>query len=84
MPISRIRRKSVYTPPQEKRQAVHVGNPRWLVPLMLAAFILGLLWIVVYYVAGDRIPFMVSLGAWNFAIGFGAMAAGIVMSMRWR
>ncbi len=26
-----------------------------------------------YYVAGDKIPFMVSLSAWNFAIGFGAM-----------
>jgi hypothetical protein len=27
---------------------------------------------------------MVSLSAWNFAIGFGAMVAGLVMSMRWR
>ena len=53
-----------------------------LVPVVALAA--GLLWIVVYYVAGDRIPFMVSLGAWNFAIGFGAMVAGLVMSMRWR
>ncbi len=34
--------------------------------------------------SGDSIPLMVSLGAWNFAIGFGAMVAGLVMSMRWR
>jgi hypothetical protein len=46
--------------------------------------VLGLLWIVVYYVAGDRIPLMVSLGMYNFAIGFGAMIIGLVMSMRWR
>ena len=47
-------------------------------------FPMDIIWIVVYYVAGDQIPFMVSLGAWNFAIGFGAMVAGLVMSMRWR
>jgi hypothetical protein len=51
---------------------------------MVGLMVLGLLWIVVYYVAGDQIPFMVSLGAWNFAIGFGAMVLGLVMSMRWR
>jgi hypothetical protein len=26
----------------------------------------------------------VSLSAWNFAIGFGGMVVGLVMSMRWR
>ena len=83
MPKSRLRRRMVFTPPQE-RTTVRVGNPRWLVPVMLAAFAIGLLWIVVYYVAGDRIGFMVSLGAWNFLIGFGLMVAGLVMSMRWR
>ena len=46
--------------------------------------ILGLLWIVVYYVAGDEIGFMDSLGAWNFAIGFGGMVGGLIMSMNWR
>ena len=51
---------------------------------MVALMLIGLLWIVVYYVAGDKVPFMVTLGAWNFAIGFGAMIVGLVMSMRWR
>jgi hypothetical protein len=46
--------------------------------------LLGLLWIVVFYVAGESIPFMSGLNAWNFAIGFGLMVAGLVMSMRWR
>lgn len=44
----------------------------------------GLLWIVVFYVAGDQIGFMDNLSSWNFAIGFGAMVVGLVMSMRWR
>ena len=90
MPKSKVRKKSVYTPPEGVLQsrAARVRatepSPRWYPVVMVALMLLGLLWIVVYYVAGDRIPFMVSLSAWNFAIGFGAMVAGLVMSMRWR
>ena len=90
MPKSKVRKKSAYTPPEgvaagRGGQAKALQpSPRWYAPVMVTLMVLGLLWIVVYYVAGDRIPFMVSLGAWNFAIGFGAMVAGLVMSMRWR
>ena len=91
MPKSKVRKKSVYTPPQEVVEAragraarAAKPSPRWYAPLMVALMVLGLLWIVVYYVAGDRIPFMTSLSAWNFAIGFGLMVAGLIMSMRWR
>ncbi len=90
MPKSKVRKKSVYTPPEGVLQSrtaqarAAQPSPRWYAPLMVTLMVLGLLWIVVYYVAGDKIPLMVSLSAWNFAIGFGAMVAGLVMSMRWR
>ncbi|HYH24405.1 MAG TPA: cell division protein CrgA [Blastococcus sp.] len=90
MPKSKVRKKSVYTPPEDAARSrgtqakVLQPSPPWYVALMVALMLIGLLWIVVYYVAGDRIPFMVSLSAWNFAIGFGAMVAGLIMSMRWR
>lgn len=90
MPKSKVRKKSAYTPPEGVVPArpgparALQPSPRWYAPLMVTLMLLGLLWIVVYYVAGDRIPFMVSLSAWNFAIGFGAMVAGLIMSMRWR
>ena len=88
MPKSKLGKKSVYTPPPTSPQPgsarALAPSPRWYAPLMVALMLLGLLWIVVYYVAGDRIPFMVDLGAWNFAVGFGAMVAGLIMSMRWR
>ncbi len=90
MPKSKVRKKSVYTPPEgvlpssTSRVRAAQPSPRWYAPLMIALMLVGLVWIVVYYVAGDQIPFMVSLAAWNFAIGFGAMVAGLVMSMRWR
>ncbi|MEU2347698.1 cell division protein CrgA [Modestobacter sp. NPDC049651] len=90
MPKSKVRKKSVYTPPEgvlpsrAARARAAEPSPRWYAVLMVALMVLGLAWIVVYYVAGDRIGFFDSLGPWNFAIGFGAMVAGLVMSMRWR
>ena len=90
MPKSRVRKKSAYTPPEgvlpssDARVRAARPSPRWYAPVMVALMLIVLLWIVVYYIADERIPLFVSLGAWNFAIGFGAMVAGLVMSMRWR
>jgi hypothetical protein len=89
VPKSKVRKKSVYTPPGDvlqrgSRAKAVQPSPRWYAALMVALMLVGLVWIVVYYVAGDKIGFMVSLGPWNFAIGFGAMVIGLVMSMRWR
>ena len=88
MPKSKVRKKAVYTAPADRRTPVKVkaagpSHPIY-VAVMLAVMLIGLAWLVVNYIAGDKIPFMVSLSAWNFAIGFGAMVAGLVMSMRWR
>lgn len=83
MPLSRLRRRSPYTPPAE-RAPVRVGNPRWLVPLMLAFFLMGLLWIVVFYVSGAQYP-VASLGnLGNLGVGFGFIIVGFALSTRWR
>jgi len=90
VPKSKVRKKSVYTPPRGALQpgsaAARVAgpSPRWYAPVMVTLMLLGLLWIVVFYVAGESIPVMSGLDVWNFAIGFGLMVAGLVMSMRWR
>jgi hypothetical protein len=90
VPKSKVRKKSVYTPPEgvlpssAARARAAGPSPRWYAGLMVGLMLVGLLWIVVYYVAGNQIGVMVSLGPWNFAIGFGAMVAGLIMSMRWR
>jgi hypothetical protein len=91
VPKSKVRKKSVYTPPEGALEArsgraarAAKPSPRWWAPVMVGLMVLGLLWIVVFYVAGERIGFMHSLGMRNFAIGFGAMIIGLVMSMRWR
>ncbi len=58
------------------------SNPAWLVPLFCFFLLLGLAWVVVYYLSGSYpIP---NIGAWNLAIGFAIMFLGFIMSMWWR
>jgi hypothetical protein len=58
-------------------------SPRWYPIVMAAILVLGLAWIVVYYLAGSSVPLMKDLGAWNFAVGFGLMVIGLGMAVRW-
>ncbi|GAA4290535.1 cell division protein CrgA [Actinokineospora soli] len=88
MPKSKVRKKAAYTPPADRRTAVKVkpagpSHPLYIT-IMLGIMLLGLAWLVVNYIAGDKIPFMSELGNWNFAIGFALMIAGLLMTMRWR
>jgi len=83
VPRSRLRRKADFTPPQT-RSPQKIGSPPWVAPLMVTLFVLGLLWIVVFYIAGQDIPLMSDLGNLNLAVGFGFIAAGFVVSTQWR
>ena len=56
----------------------------WVPALMVTCFLLGLAWLVVYYLAGTQVPGMSALGNWNLLIGIGAIAAGFVVSTQWR
>lgn len=87
MPESRGRKRSDYTPPPEKgeRKVMKLGSAPWVAPTMVACFIIGLLWIVVFYIAGPSIPVMNALSPLvNVVIGFAFITAGFVISTRWR
>lgn len=60
------------------------GTPTWYKVIMFGLMLIGLAWIVVFYIAGDQIPLLAELGPWNYAIGFAAMIAGLLMTMGWR
>jgi uncharacterized membrane protein len=88
MPKSKVRRTAVYTPPKRRPAPAKVrpagpSHPVY-VAVMLGLMLLGLIWLVVNYLAGDRIPIMADLAAWNFGIGFALMIVGLLMTMRWR
>ncbi len=88
MPKSKVRKKSVYTAPADQRtpMKVRVAGPSHpvYVAVMLGLMLLGLLWLVVNYLAVDKIPLLSDLGNWNFLIGFALMIIGLLMTMRWR
>lgn len=88
MPESKGRdKKPAYTPPPSKgeRKIAKLGSPSWLAPTMVALFVIGLAYIVVYYIAGAQIPVMRDLSPLiNVGIGFAFLAGGFVLATRWR
>ena len=80
MPKSRVRSKAVYTPPPRSSKAK--VSPPWLVPVMLGSLIVGLVWIVVFYVTQEKWP-IGALGPWNLVVGFVFLINGVVLATRW-
>jgi len=62
-----------------------LGRGRGVVVGMLACFLFGLVWIVVYYLTGQdlSLPLMKNLGQYNLVVGIGFMAVGFVYATRW-
>ena len=62
-------------------------SPRWLAPLMLALFGIGVLWLVVFYITQGRmggLPYASEWGNLNLLVGFGFIIAGFGLSTQWR
>jgi hypothetical protein len=58
-------------------------NPVWFKPLMFGFMLLGLAWLLVYYISDSHFP-IAALGNANIAIGIGIMLVGFLMTTRWR
>ncbi|MGC4936783.1 cell division protein CrgA [Kribbella sp. DT2] len=80
---SREKKKSAAEKPQKTPKRPRTSSRAWVAPLMLGCWLLGLIWLVVFYVAGQDIPFMNDLGNWNLLIGMGLIAVGFVVSTQW-
>jgi hypothetical protein len=80
VPKSRVRAKSVYTPPPRSAKA-KVSGP-WLAPTMLATLLVGLIWIVVFYVSQEKYP-IGAITSWNLVVGFVFIVAGLGLATKW-
>ncbi|HLP22708.1 MAG TPA: cell division protein CrgA [Microbacteriaceae bacterium] len=58
-------------------------NPVWFKPVMFGFMLLGLVWILVYYISVGLLP-IAALKQWNILIGFGIAFIGFLMTTRWR
>lgn len=62
-----------------------IGN-RWAAPAMISCALIGLAWIVVFYVfqgVDVTIPVFSDLGNWNLVVGMGFIVAAFGFSMKW-
>lgn len=60
-----------------------LGHGRGVVVGMLTCFLVGLVWICTYYIAGAQIPFLRDLGQYNLVAGIACMAVGFVFATKW-
>jgi hypothetical protein len=89
VPKSKIRKKdtSASKPAgltKKQAKAANFNSGRWVVPTMIALFLIGLLWIVVFYLTQGDFPGMRELGNWNILVGFAFIGGGFVVSTRWK
>lgn len=96
MPESKVRKEAAEKKKQARFQADkerrddqvrHVAAPgsrRWVPPAFITVGLLGVVWLVVYYIGGQYIPFMSALGGWNVVIGMTGMAGAFALATLWK
>ncbi|AXK47259.1 cell division protein CrgA [Brachybacterium saurashtrense] len=65
-----------------RRVAAAPQNPAWLAPTAVVCLVLGLLYLVTYYISAGQLP--LPIGDWNLAAGFGVLLVGGGMLMFWK
>ena len=58
-------------------------NAVWFKPVMFGLMIIGLLWIITFYISEGALPVR-AWESWNIVAGFGIAIAGFLMTTRWR
>lgn len=69
--------------PGDTDRRENLPNPVWFKPIMFGFMLLGLAWIIVYYLSNGSWP-IPDFNEWNIAIGFGFLIIGFFMTTRWR
>jgi hypothetical protein len=72
-----------------ERKVARIGSPNWLAPAMVSCFIIGLAYLVVFYIAGPDVPIMNSIGGSlnalvNVGIGFAFIMVGFGLATKWK
>ena len=88
MPKSKLRKKVQEQHAHAEQHHIEeespiLESPSWLAPVMVTNFLIGLLWIVVFYVSQTAYP-IPGIGAWNMIIGFSFIAVGFSLATKWR
>lgn len=64
------------------------GNQAWFLPVTITFLVVGLIWIMVYYISQTLFPLgsgtPINIGAGNIIVGFGLMMVGFGFLTRWK
>lgn len=83
MPESKSRRRPAKGPAETPSSKVQKPNAVWFLPVMVTLMLVGLFWIITYYISDGRLP-IPNINNWNIGIGFGIALIGFMMTTRWR
>lgn len=62
-----------------------VPNPVWFKPVMFGFMLLGLVWIVLYYITSSTVQLPIpAFGQANIFVGFGLVLVGFLMTPWWK
>ena len=89
MPESRRRKKKDARPAApiaaaKPGRSQAAASPAWFGGALLALFVIGIVWLLVYYFSNGGILGMDSLGSWNLAVGFGFIVVGLGLATQWK
>jgi len=83
VPESKPRRRPAKGPSETPSSKAQKPNAVWFLPLMVTLMLVGLFWIIVYYISNGAYP-LPGVNNWNIGIGFAIALAGFMMTTRWR
>ncbi|MET1020786.1 MAG: cell division protein CrgA [Arthrobacter sp.] len=83
MPESKRRKGATRGTPQTSAAPAYKPNPVWFKPVMFGLMIIGLLWIITFYISEGTLP-VAAWGSANIIAGFGIAIIGFLMTTRWR
>lgn len=73
--------------PKKVRESAD-DNPTWYKILMFGSMLIGLAWILVFYISSARFPLGsatgINIGNWNILVGFAVAMVGFIMTTRWK
>jgi hypothetical protein len=83
VPESKPRKSTARAEQQTSAAQTYKPNPVWFKPVMFGLMIIGLFWIITFYITNGVFP-VEAWGSWNIVAGFGIAIVGFLMTTRWR
>lgn len=95
MPVSKVRKEAAGKKVANRKQdaaekrsrtqaKIAVGTRDWVPWVFIPLGLLGVIWLLVFYIAGYQVPIMKDLASWNYLIGIGLIAASFGVATLWK